>query len=174
MVETKIKGGHVIMSVQAIIQSLINLLQIHEELIEISKQKTEIIKEGSTEKLQKIVITEYKQVQKLEQAELKRHEAVKKWFIETDNQKKEMTITQMLNVITDEAEKDRLGEITLQLTKAITELKRQEQLNEELLQQSLQFVQVSLNAINPTLQQMNYGNNQQTARTEISAFDSKA
>ena len=64
--------------------------------------------------------------------------------------------------------------MTIELTKAITQLKQQEQLNQALIQQSMQFVQLSLDILNPTIQTMNYGKNREDAGSKRSVFDSKA
>lgn len=162
------------MHINTIIQSLTDLLAIHKELIELSEQKTEIVKDGSAEKLQKIVIAEHKVVQKLELSEINRQQVVEQWFLEKNKNQENMTNSKIMNLLTDETEKVKLGEITLQLTEAITHLKQQEQLNQELLRQSLQFVQVSLNTMNPTMENINYGNANKQTETRHSVFDSKA
>jgi len=161
-------------SITAINTSLQELTVIHEELLKVSKRKTDIIKEGSTEKIQAILVEERKYIKVLEQAEQKRQIEVEKWYSNRQQPLEEMTITNMLELLTDEQEKQELEEKTIQLTEAITELKHQEQLNQALIQQSMQFVQLSLDMLNPTIQSMNYGKSQDTEGSKRSVFDSKA
>lgn len=162
------------MSITAINTSLQELAVIHKELLKVSKRKTDIIKEGSTEKIQAILVEERKYIKVLEQAEQKRQIEVEKWYSNRQRPLEEMTITNMLELLTDEQEKLELEEKTIQLTEAITELKHQEQLNQALIQQSMQFVQLSLDMLNPTIQSMNYGKSQDTEGSKRSVFDSKA
>ncbi|WP_368654409.1 flagellar protein FlgN [Ornithinibacillus sp. 4-3] len=160
------------MSTQSIIAVLQQLIEIHQDMIKLSEEKTEIIKEGSVEKLQKQLVREQKLIRLLEQAENNRQQEVISWYRQADRPLEEITITNILNVLEDEEERNALEEAAVQLANAVMKLKQQEQLNHSLLQQSMQFVQFSLNMINPTIENFNYGN-QQTGNNR-SVFDSKA
>lgn len=160
------------MSTQSIIAALQQLIEIHQDMIKLSEEKTEIIKEGSVEKLQKQLVQEQKLIRLLEQAENNRQQQVISWYRQADKPLEEITITNILNVLEDEEEQNALEEAAVQLANAVMKLKQQEQLNHSLLQQSMQFVQFSLNMINPTIENFNYGN-QQTGNNR-SVFDSKA
>lgn len=162
------------MSIKAIQQSLQTLITIHEQLCEASKQKTEIIKDGSVEKFQKMLVEERKYVKKLEQAEGIRQKAVEIWYTDQQLPPEDMTITNMLEIMSDEQEQQELEQLTITLTKVITKLKQQEELNLDLIQQSMQFVQLSLDMLSPTIKNMNYGNSQDTETSKRSVFDSKA
>ena len=162
------------MSITAINESLQALTRIHEELLEVSKRKTDIIKEGSIEKLQALLAEERKYIKVLEQAEQKRQKEVEKWYTDQQLPLEEMTITNMLHMLTDKQDQQVLENVTIQLTEAITELKQQERLNQTLIQQSMQFVQLSLDMLNPTIQNMNYGKTKDHEGAKRSVFDSKA
>lgn len=162
------------MSVQTIIETMTILIEIHEELIVLSQQKTEVIKEGSIDKLQQILSKERKYVQKLEKEELNRQEKVKVWCIEQNLSQDNITITEMLDIINDQADVEQLEKMTIILTKALTKLKQSEQLNHELIVQSMQFVQLSLDIMSPTIKNLNYSKNKNTETIKRSVFDSKA
>lgn len=157
-----------------ICKTLERLVILHEGLLSISKQKTIAMKDGNMESLQPLLVKERKHVQALEQAEVSRQAEVKNWFIENNLQTKEQTITAILDRLQETDQQQALADVTIQLTKAITELKRQEQLNQTLIQQSLQFVELSLNMMNPSIQNLNYGNKKETGSEKRSIFDSKA
>lgn len=161
------------MSVATIIQSLQKLIHIHASLVDVSEQKTSIIKEGLIDKLQPILSKERQAVQMLEKAEAKRQQAVEQWYMDNQLTSSTMTITHMLDVLDSSEERHQLEEATTELTHLLTELKRQEQLNNALIQQSMQFIQMSLDMMQPTIKNVNYGdqNNHQSKR---SVFDSKA
>lgn len=162
------------MSITAINESLQALTKIHEVLLEVSQRKTDIIKEGSTEKLQAILAEERKYIKVLEQAEERRQKEVEKWYSDQQLSLEEMTITNMLHMLTDKQDQQLLENITIHLTEAITALKQQEQLNQALIQQSMQFVQLSLDMLSPTIQNMNYGKTKDHEEIKRSVFDSKA
>lgn len=162
------------LSINDINESLQELTFIHEQLLNISEQKTEIVKDGSIEKFQAILVEERKYIKILEQAEIKRQKEVEKWYVDQQLPLENMTITNMLDTLTDEQEQQALEHMTIKLTKAITQLKQSEQLNQALIQQSMQFVQLSLDMLNPTIQNINYGKSQETEGSKRSVFDSKA
>jgi phosphotransferase system IIB component len=163
------------MSIQPIIRSLKQLIQFHERLVDISEQKTALIKDGAIDELQTLLVTERKEIRLLEQAEEKRQAGVSAWFREKQADRA-ATLTNMLEIITDKTEKENLEHTTIKLTKVITSLKQQEELNQSLLNQSMQFVQLNMDMMNPTMKQINYGNQKQAAAANMnrSVFDSQA
>lgn len=162
------------MSVQPIIQALEKLIKLHENLTDTAIEKTDLIKQGSPDKLQTLLVKEHKFVQVLEQAELKRQQAVEEWLLEQECALSEPTITAILEMLTDERDKKELEETAVKLADIVTRLKHQEQLNQALLHQSMQYVELSMDAIKPSLKHMNYGNQQTSFSPERSVFDSKA
>lgn len=157
-----------------IIKSLEDLVNVHVEILDISKEKTEVIKEGSVEKLQKLLVNERKLVRKIENNEKERKELVDKWFEDRKLSLEDATVTKMLELLDDEQDKNNLEQVTIALTKVITNLKAQEKLNLALISQSMQFVQVSLDLLSPSLKNMNYGNKPNEEEPTRSVFDSKA
>jgi len=164
----------VILSIQPIVNLLEKLIQEHEELLRLSKQKTDDIKEGQTDKLQATLVKERKVIQRIELIEEKRIEEVNKWFTSLELPLENATITEMLDRLSNENEKLSLEKVTAKLTECIVKIKQQEQLNEALLKQSMQFVQLSLDMLNPSIKNMNYNQKQSQVMAERSVFDSKA
>lgn len=157
-----------------IIKSLEDLVNVHVEILDISKEKTEVIKEGSVDKLQKLLVTERKLVRKVETNEKDRKLLVDNWFENRKLSLEDATVTNMLELLDDEQDKNNLEQVTIALTKVITNLKAQEKLNLALISQSMQFVQVSLDLLSPSLKNMNYGNKPNEEEPTRSVFDSKA
>lgn len=150
------------------------LITIHEQLIEVSNEKTEIIKSGEMERIQRLLTKERKYVSQLELIEQERTKMVKTWFLQQKVPLEDMTMTRMLQVIKDDKIKRDLEVIVTTLVESMTQLKQQEQLNSELILQSLQFVQFSLDLLDPSLAHMNYGKKQSDELVvKRSAFDSK-
>ena len=118
---------------------------------------------------------EKKHLQLLEKAEEKRQTIITPFFDEKYIDPEERTVTNLLQLIDDEREKIQLEESLTLLTESIVKLKQNEQLNQQLIQQSMQFIQLSLEMMSPTIQNVNYSKDQKNQDTRNrSMFDSKA
>lgn len=164
------------MSVNSIIDKLEQLVEIHQQLIQFSLEKTTIVKNGEVDKLQSHLVKERKLVQQLEKAEAAREKEVEKWFIDNGLSLDDTTITTMLQHLQDEGEQQALEANAVRLAEALINLKQQEQLNVALIQQSMQFVQLSIDLLSPSLANINYSNKTDMDKSSAnrSLFDSKA
>lgn len=151
------------------------LVILHQELIQISNKKTEEIKQGNMDELSKTLMQERKLIQAITQAEAKRQEIVDEFFMKVHANVEEKTMTMLLAHIDDNKDKQQLENVVGLLVEAIVELKQVEQLNQELMIQSMQYVQLSLDMLQPSIQRMNY-DQKQTIQESVkqSVFDSKA
>lgn len=164
------------MSIDYIIVVLERLVQVHQSLLQLSLTKTELLKKGAIEEVQRILKNEQKHIQAIDKLEKDRLKAVDQWsakFGLTDDQK---NVTTLLEKVEDDRERDQLEQVSTELAKVLVDLKAQENLNQELTEQSLQFVQMNLDLLSPTIEQVNYGNkrNQDDPQSKRSTFDSKA
>lgn len=152
------------------------LLQAHEQLLSVSKEKTEIIKAGEVERLSNILIEERKQVQTIEQVEKKRSQVTSELYHQLQIKSENPSLNELVTYIENDAEKISLLDHMTKLVEIITALKANESLNKQLIEQSMQFVQLSLNMMEPSMDRMNYGGGKQTSnhQTKRSIFDSKA
>lgn len=164
------------MSMQEIIASLQQLLELHQSLLAISENKTEVLKKGDTDALKQLLKKEQKHVQALNKIEKTRLQQVSSWTTANQLDIEETNVTALLECVKDKKEKDDLERVATQLTELLVALKQQEQLNQQLTKQSLQFVQLSMDMIAPTIQSINYGNQKQSTdkSSKRSVFDSKA
>ncbi|MDY0408919.1 flagellar protein FlgN [Virgibacillus soli] len=162
------------MTIQLIVENLAQLCELHQKLLAISVEKTEVIKTNKVDHLQALVLKERKVVQDLGKAEQERKQLVETWFSDQSLSVEEATVTNMLPYIKSETEQAELERITIALTEIIVKLKQQENLNEQLIHQSMQFVQVSLDLINPTVKNVNYGKKENAQTANRTLFDSKA
>ncbi|PKR77982.1 flagellar protein FlgN [Halalkalibacillus sediminis] len=165
------------MSVQAIIEKLEKIYQLHESLLKLSKEKTEQIKLNEIESFNQILMTERKHVQAIEQLEAKRVEETQAWFQQNAPDVREQTINSLIGQLEDSDEKNKLEKLYGDFIILLADLKQQEKLNHDLTQQSLQFVQLSLEMIQPKYQSdLNYKKptKSQGQRGNTSAFDSRA
>lgn len=149
----------------------------HEKLLEISQNKRKAIRESNTDSLVKLLTEERQLVQKLERLELARSQVVNQYVTEQGIEKNDITISEVLELVQDQELRWTLEKLVAGLIDLIVELRESEQLNKELLQQSMQFVQLSLDMIQPQAENISYGEKAKLKRTNIndkkSIFDSK-
>ena len=162
------------MSVQTVIQVMNQMKQLHESLVALSKSKTDALKSNDTSGLQQLLTNERKHVQAINKMEKKRVEAVTHWYQVNGMNASEPTISEMLSHL-EGAEQEELNATYNELIIVLAELKQQELLNAELTKQSLQFVNLSLDMLQPSLNSVNYGGKEeQQHKPKRSVFDSKA
>lgn len=165
------------MSVQPIIDHLHTLTELHASLLQLSVQKTELLKDGEMDALRELLNKEQKHVQALNQIEQRRLDAVATWA-KQHNLDSTITVSEMIEHHTTGAEREQLERVTLRLAELVVELRHQEDLNRQLTKQSLQFVQLSLDMMQPSMKTINYSNKQTSTSTQTppkrSVFDSKA
>ncbi|WOD63667.1 flagellar protein FlgN [Niallia taxi] len=140
------------MSAFLLIEVLEELVNSHAKLYEVAKNKTEIIKKGDIESLQQVMKDEQAQVMSIQKLEAARMEVCRKIVKTVHNP----TISDCLELL-QPADAKRAEEIADKLRSIISELKDANTLNQQLLRQSMQFVNVSLSLLKPTKQSLNYG-----------------
>lgn len=144
-------------------------------MLSLSKEKTELIKSKNVDELPPLLMEEKKLLSLLEKVEQKRLQIVNPFFDRKNIIDDHRTVTTLLQLIEEESEKGKLEEKIIGLTNTIINLRQQEQLNNQLIQQSLQLIQLSLGMIQPTMQNMNYSKeNKADQVSSRSMFDSKA
>lgn len=159
------------MSAATIIEQLDVLIKLHENLNKLAVQKTEVIKKGDMEKLNKLLIEEQKHVKAIQQIENKRQLSVEQFF---QNNKQ----NSLLDVIekSSSSEQETLNKQRNQLLQIIAELKNTNNLNQQLIYHSLQYVNVTLDMLRPQETNLNYGQSSVVNQGQISRgmFDSRA
>lgn len=157
------------MTLQPVIVIMEKLLALHEGLLQLAVKKTDIVKSGDAKELQQLTKEENKFVKAIGQLEQERQAL-------TVNLGTGATISELIEKATD-LEADKLLQLKNKLTDIIKQLQEQNELNDGLLQQSLQFVQVTLNSINPEPTSVTYegaATGKKPAAPTRSMFDSKA
>ena len=143
------------MSAKNIITVLEHLLSLQEELLEKSKTKTEVIKVGDVEALKLITNEERKSIKMVNtaQKDLLNHS---KNFLEQRCISMDTPTLQDCLPFVKEQEYMTLTTLKSQLVEKFSLLKKQNDLNQQLLKQSLSFVQLSLDLLTPDIDTYNY------------------
>ncbi len=140
------------------------LLKSHEELLVLGERKTHVLKLGDIKELDVLLKEEDLQVKKLQ-------------VIEKERMHKFANVT--LSDVMNQAEvdeRDRLRYLQEKLTAAYESLKSRNKLNQDLLEQSLQYVNMSLSMVQPENEPAVYRNPKANPynASSSSLFDSKA
>lgn len=166
------------MSIEKIISVLSKLEKMHKSLLELAYQKTELIKVGNMEELDTMLKNEQAHVAAIEQLEQQRQMMVTEYLgakgiALSDNP----TVVDVIDAAESEQEKAQLTEIRNRLLRTIDDLRKQNDLNQKLVFQSLQFVNMTLDLLRPRPEQINYsGKEVQGVQTvnKKTYFDSQA
>lgn len=159
------------MPAQTLIESLQKLLEHHASLNEIAQQKTEALKKNDGNELNALLRKEQKLISAIESEEQRRKLAAAKLGDESDSP----TITEIAAMLST-AEKERLLDLQSRLVKEVKQLKEANDLNQQLLHYSLQFINLTIDLLAPEPELSNYSrtNDQEPQGSGRSLFDSKA
>lgn len=165
------------MSVQPIISILEKLEKMHKSLLEHAYKKTELVKNNDMEELDKMLKVEQSHVAAIEQLDQLRQKKVVEFFqLKGIKVSSPPSVAELLEVIEDEEESQQLSDVRNRLLKVIDDLKKQNDLNQQLIYNSLQLVNVTLNMLRPQPEEINYS--EKTVRggnaPRQSLFDSQA
>jgi flagellar biosynthesis/type III secretory pathway chaperone len=165
------------LSAQQIINMMEKLVDVHQTLNEQGVRKTEILKTGEMKALEALMKEEEATVSQLKAFEDERNAAVDSFLEQKSILPGNVTIEALIKFVKPE-EQDRLTAVHQMLLNEIVALKQRNELNQQLIQQSLQFVNLSLNMVQPQAQPTNYDRpgkqKNQTDNNRHSLFDSKA
>lgn len=144
-------------------------------MLDLSRQKTEEIKQSNNDNLVKLLTKERQIVEEAERKEAQRMQAVTAYFKEHKIDAEEQTVSELINYIESKREREKLEKSVASLIDVIVQLREIEQLNKGLLEQSMAFVQLTLAMIQPESQTINYSQkNNKPPKKNLSVFDSKA
>lgn len=164
------------MSIDNILQSLTKLDMLHKSLLEVAYKKTEAIKTGDMDSLNQLLKDEQAHVAGISQLEQQRLLEVTdylraKGIAPSDNP----TVALVLENTNTDEEKAQLTKARNNLLLTLETLKNQNDLNQKLTMQSLQFVNLTLDALRPKPDQINYSRSEvQSPSKDKAYFDSQA
>jgi len=167
------------MSVQRLVAALEKLKDIHEELIALADRKREALVRNAVDDVSAIVSKENKLVRAIDEQLREQTEATNGFFRAKGFQPtRAITVTELSRMVTDPKEKGALLAARDRLSETVAALKKKNELNQQLIEQSLAFINYSIDLVigpddeptyrNPAYQKDNPG--QQRA----GFFDSRA
>jgi len=132
--------------IEALIGSLDELSEQYDNLLDIMQQKKAAIIANNYDDLVQILSRESKLVKSIQSGE-EQIQLSGQQFLQSKGIKSrlELTITDILRLVFDPEEKQRLSSSQHRISEQLNQLKRANELNQELIGQSLQFIEFSLN-----------------------------
>ncbi|KAB2332667.1 flagellar protein FlgN [Bacillus mesophilum] len=158
------------MSATALITAMENLLKLHKSLNELAIKKTDIIKAGDMPALDQMLKDEQSHVAAIEKMEQLRQAACSKVV-----QQEKPTLEDCLPFLEEDI-KNKALTLKDSLVKEVEALQERNQLNQQLIYQSLQFVNMSMSLLQPqSVQNFNYTNPKSNqSKPQKGMFNSRA
>jgi flagellar biosynthesis/type III secretory pathway chaperone len=135
--------------VNAVIEILGNEYDYYRDILEISKSKKKIIVEGKVAELDKIIKLEQNMIFNLGQLEKKREEEVAKLCRSLELNSNTINISELMKVLQPKQKKE-LEDIQGKLREIFSELKSVNDVNGQLIEQSLEYIDYSINLVSGT------------------------
>ena len=157
---------------QKLTDILTKLLTANKSLLAVADRKTEVIKENDVSALNEILKMEQKHIALINQLEQQRRAETARLLMSGTG---EPALSDVISMV-DGKEKEQLKSLQKELVTCIQLLKERNDLNQQLLYQSLQLVNLTLDLIQPTPQSFNYERpeKQMMGAKTRSVFNSKA
>lgn len=135
-----------------LIRAMEQLIQLNRSLYALQVKKTDIVKKGDMEAFQQLQKDEQKHLAAIQKVDHNRQTAVANLAPTLEHP----TVTDCLPYIS-KVEQQKLVTLKNQLVAILTDLHEQNNLNQQLIQQSLEFINLSVNLLLPQQQEINYG-----------------
>jgi len=143
------------MSGSGLVGNLIEILKeqtaIYSEMLELSFKKREIIKKNEVDGLKAITTAENGLVGKSQRLEKSRLELIKDIALVLNQKPEKMTLEYIIEAIKERPEAEEIRETARALRQILTKLKDINELNRELIQNSLDYIDFSINVIRSTV-----------------------
>ena len=143
------------MAITTLLETLDKLERMHQNLLELTKQKTEYVKVGDMDQLDALLKKEQMYVAAIETLEFQRQQQVKDYYeAKGVPLKEQITLSDVIEIV-DSQEREQLQQLREKILAVVEELKERNKLNQKLIMQSLQFVNLTLDMMSPQRHQTN-------------------
>lgn len=152
------------------------LIIVHQRLLEQAERKEEIVKKGDIPALDQLMKEEMPIITQLNKLENARHATVQKWLQNQGVIAADATMAQLAPAFSPE-DQEVFAELQETLIKEVEKLQSQNELNKQLLEDSLRFINLSLDTARPQSQFTSYsgkGGSDEDEQQGRALFDSKA
>ncbi|WP_174728876.1 flagellar protein FlgN [Mesobacillus harenae] len=140
------------MNLEAIVSTMTKLIKLHKSLFDLSVKKTDIIKKGDIESMNTLIKDEQTHIAAISKLEQERAIQASKLVPGINNP----SIADLFEHL-ETPEKEKLSSLRDGLMDVVLKIQSQNQLNQQLLLQSIQFLNFSMSLVMPQAENYNYG-----------------
>jgi flagellar biosynthesis/type III secretory pathway chaperone len=166
------------MSIQGLMQTMDRLIQVHQALVELAEEKTGVLVLNKVDKLNQIVNKETGLMKQITELDFQRIEDVSGFLIEKGYKPNpNITVGDFVKLVVKAEDKKILTESQRQLLSTIDKLRELNGLNQKLVEQSLAFIEYSMDLVlGPSEEDVVYRNpsHQRQGIKRAGTFDSRA
>jgi len=135
----------------SLIEELINVLEettgCYEDLLHVANNKKDVIIKGDVPSLQTLTDQEQGVAGRLLRLEKKRLDIINDVCLVTNKDPKTMTISTLIDMLMGQSEQEKLKEVSAKMIEAVEEMKKVNDTNKLLIEESLEYVSFTMNAI---------------------------
>lgn len=156
------------------------LVREHQRLLALAEHKKQVLIENEMDTLSQIVQEEAELIHRIERLETERQGAGRLLAVRAGVRAEQLTAERVAQMAETSGERERMTTLTEELRDVILKLKDFNDLNQMLIQQSLDLIQATVESLTESPSVPQYGDGGQTLannpyqQTRISYFDSKA
>lgn len=157
-----------------------SLLREHQQLLELAERKKGVLIQNDMEALNAIIQDEIAHIHRIERMETERQGAGRLLAVRAGIPAEQLTAERVAQFAESPAEQERMSRLTQDLRDVILKLKELNDLNQILIQQSLDLIQSTVEILTESPQVPTYGGSGETnannpyQQNRVSYFDSKA
>ncbi|CAM2934244.1 flagellar protein FlgN [Paenibacillus sediminis] len=134
------------MSIQHVISTMERLTELHQQLFDSGEEKKQAIIKNDIEKLTQIMTQENRLLKQVAEVEKERVDAAYAFLHEKGIRSQlNLTVTELLRLVFNVEERFQLQDSQNRLLNVIHALKRQNEVNQQLIHHALEFIDFSLN-----------------------------
>ncbi|WP_339060499.1 flagellar protein FlgN [Tepidibacillus marianensis] len=164
---------------QLLMNVLQDLDQIHIEMVELARYKKQVLIEGNVEELSRVMNLESQWVKQVGKLEEERVFVTQQLLQEKGLTIEEVTLLELAKILTSPKEKETINEMHTRLVKTVEEIKKLNDVNTLLIQQSLDYISNSIELVmGEPKPSFTYGNpassKQKSSESRPGLFDQKA
>lgn len=154
------------------------LIRLHDSLLQLAKEKTGVLIHNQVEELNRIVHRENQLIKQIGEGDRRRVECVNLFLKEKGfRPDPSVTVSELNKLIVRAEDKETMRRLQADLLSKLKELKELSDLNRQLIEQSLLFIEHSLDLVlGPPENEVTYGNPQRPAsdKKRTGLFDTRA
>ncbi|MBP1931500.1 flagellar protein FlgN [Ammoniphilus resinae] len=135
---------------QEIIHVLEELVAAHDALFILEKEKQKAIMEDSTEQLMKSLYEQSKHLKRIQELEQQRQYCIKNFLQRNGFQSDQCRLSDLIKLATNMREKEDLRKVSQLLSSRIEQLRQENHLSQQLIEQSLSWIDFTLQLFTET------------------------